>query len=276
MNRRIFLKSAGYVIIYTLIGLEFAWAGQGKFCPDKDNIDLLAPYLQISDITIKTLFARPKQVFIYKTTFPVHIRPLELLCDLSRIIMEKEGIKIYLKVLDKDKKEVLNFEQALDEMTNYITVLLPYFEEFREYKHGVFRIKKEHYFQLSFTLADETPVVPRRSIIDLFRKFFDNDIKRKDGSAIDVAFLYNDVQNRPTFEAHNMLELQAFLGYVFLPTPPPKTPARTTFLFEPQMDIDSEPIPSTSWSMYHLMVKAYTPDYKKDEGKPALIIEQSI
>ncbi|MFH2145570.1 MAG: hypothetical protein ABII75_06030 [Candidatus Omnitrophota bacterium] len=273
MNRRIFLKSAGYVIIYVLIGVEFAWAGQGRFCPGKDNLNLLSPHLQINDITIKALFTAQKQKFIYEPSFIMHIRPFELLCDLSRIIMEKEGIKIYLKVLDEDKKEVLNFEQALDEINNNsLTLLLPYFEEFREYKQGIFRIKKEHYFQVSFALADGTPLVPRKPILDLFRNFFDNSIKRKNGSAIDVGFIHNDFQNRPAFEPHNMLELEAFLGYVTLLTQPKQISEKKPLLFDSYIDIDPEPIPAALWSSLDLMIQAHTPDYKSAN----LTIEQSI
>ena len=274
MSKRIFFRITICIVVYAFVLLDLAWAGPGMFCLDKDNANLLSPSLQISDITLKSLFTRQEQALICKATFLMHTRPFELLCDLSRIIMEKENIKIYLKVLDEGKKEVLNFEPPLSETTNPLLLLAPYYVFFREQKHGVFHIKKDHYFQLNFTFADGTAVLPRGPIIEIFKNFFDNAIKRQDGSLIDVGFISDKFQDRKTFEPENMLQLQAFLGYIPFPVLPEKKPARISFHVPTDIDIDA--FPSTDSSIYHLMVKAYTPDYKKDKRTQDLIIEQAI
>jgi len=277
MSKGIFFRITIHIVVYALVMLDLAWAGPGGFYLDKDNADLLSPSLQIRDIALKALFRRQEQALICKAAFLIHTRPFELLGDLGRIIMEKENIKIYLKVLDEDKKEVVDFEQALGQEENGLSALVPYYEIFRERKHGVFHIKKDHYFQLSFRLADGTSVIPRNAIIELFKNFFNNTIKRQDGSLIDVGFISDKLQDRPTFEPENILQLEALLGYIPFPVLPEKKPVRTSLLFDVSRDIDLDAVPeTTNWSMYHLMVRAHTPDYKKYGRTQDLMIEQAI
>ncbi|MBU1087896.1 MAG: hypothetical protein KKD05_10350, partial [Candidatus Omnitrophica bacterium] len=187
----------------------------------------LSPRLEINTRGFKQGF--PRQILEYdaKTLvcpieFPLHLRPFELLCDLCKVIADEESVLIQFKILTEDGEVLLDLPDLLSDVAlqmedNNLTVynnnILPLLERVNETRHGIYRIKENYRIALRFKprLWHAGFVVPVK-LKEFLRKFFANNIQRKDGSSLDVGFP-RETETRYSLDADDYIELMAILGY---------------------------------------------------------------
>ncbi len=81
-------------------------------------------------------------------------------------------------------------------------------------------IKNPHYFQLEFTLVNGQAVVPEDRIVSVFKGFFSNKLRRRDGIKMDVSFCTERTKDAVIFPDSDLEEIAAILGYKSLIMPP--------------------------------------------------------
>jgi hypothetical protein len=171
----------------------------------------LAPHLSIStkllhdSIVSEHIQKNGYFRFVVRPGFLMHLRPFELLCDLSRVISEKEGISIQLNILDEHKQRVAELIYPLEEISAqflkndlhvYREDVNPVIESFTGVAHGVFYMAKKHYFEIIIQpKLFKGEYIPSKHIILFFEQFFRNQLTRKDGSIIDISFDRDDPSN---------------------------------------------------------------------------------
>jgi hypothetical protein len=171
----------------------------------------LAPHLSISTNSLHdSIVSEHIQntgffCFNVQAGFLIHLRPFELLCDLSRVISEKEGISIQLNILDEHKQKAAELIYPLEEISAqflendlqiYHEDVNPVIKRFTKFAYGTAYIAKKHYFEIIIQPKLNSNIyIPNKNILQFFEQFFKNQLTRKDGSIIDVSFDRDDLDN---------------------------------------------------------------------------------
>ncbi|MBU1044965.1 MAG: hypothetical protein KJ915_11270 [Candidatus Omnitrophica bacterium] len=198
------MKKIQFIIIITLI--------LSKVCFAQPELNTtLAPQLAIetkvlhNSITYGHIHNEGYFSLIVEPDFLMHIRPFELLCDLSRVISEKEGISIELNILDEYKQRVSNIIYPLEEISAqfsdndlhvYYEDIKPLIEGFTGSAHGLAYKAKKHYFEVIIHQKLFQPAfIPSKHILLFFDQFFKNKLTRENGSIIDISFDSENILN---------------------------------------------------------------------------------
>lgn len=194
---------------FTLIILMFIIAND---CLAQSELKTtLAPHLAISTELLNS-FIISKNIqnngdfsFNVQAGFIMHLRPFELLCDISRVISEKEAISIRLNILDEHKQRVTELIHPLEEISAQFLVndlhvyhedIDPVIKSFTKGANGASYIAQKHYFEIIIQpkLFNDKGI-PSNSTMLFFERFFKNKLTRENGSIIDVSFDRDDPSN---------------------------------------------------------------------------------
>lgn len=200
-------------------------------------------------------------------SFILHIRPFETLCDIARLVHEREGISIFLSARAKETGENFKIKRPLHEVKNYGSVLAKYFKSFGESRYEMIRIKHEHEFYLRMLDKDSRPCFPAK-LVDLLNGFFTNTLTRADGSAMDVSFQTLETEDLKGLSSADIQEIKYKLGYGARPLREGKKSGYAMMPDPRARRRDRERMPR---ELYEMIIEKCTPDYKGVSKKTGLI-----
>jgi hypothetical protein len=180
-----------------------------------------------------------------------------LLKHIAKMIKHQEYITIFVKAVSNDGKHVVEFEQPLDQITNYAFISAHFTEKFSKFVHGVKVIDTPYSFELTFLDSTQEKVMPPH-LIDFFQDFFARRVTHENVSLIDVAFWDDDFYSKDHLLKSDYLRIIELLGYE----------EDSDYMFEicgfnPQEKPSPKPKkPGFLDSEYLAKIDAYTPDYK--------------
>ncbi|NQT10913.1 MAG: hypothetical protein HQ573_07070, partial [Desulfobacteraceae bacterium] len=215
---------------------------------------------------------------IFQAEWRLHARPFELLCDIAREIKENEGTKIYLKLLD-GKGEELSAFGVLDEIEN----ISQFYKEvvyramrplLQEIPGGGIIITHSHCFRFDFTSLDGRPITPRAEVINVLDSFFADNVKRQDGTKIEVSFPKGIPSGMMYLHPDDMSEILVLLGYRDFPARETEPAGKS--LLSGVSDVGSVPLKQKPHRTYESMVLRHRPARKKNKNSSSSssVVEQ--
>ena len=163
----------------------------------------------------------------FRSEIVVHGRPFVVLCQISKMIERNEGIMIKLRILNDKKEELLKTDTALSNIKFprefFLRHILPVLSKqwnVSKKNRTTLSIKNPHYFQLEFASVNDQAIVPQDRIVSVFKGFFSNKLRRRDGTKMDVSFCTERTKDAVIFPDSDLEEIAAILGYKSSIMPP--------------------------------------------------------
>ncbi len=193
---------------------------------------MLAAKLTLEDLKKNLLFGgkngfysydQGEDLLIERISFPLHLRPFELLCDICKMVSDNEGVSIFMEILDEDGELIVDIIDPLEEVAKqfernnlkwYHDSIKGVMEENSESHHGAFRIKRKLYARLTFKhkLFDSEYRLNEKAR-KIIAGFFGDNIKRDNGSHLDVAFSLEESNFLYHLDPEDYKMIKKSLGY---------------------------------------------------------------